>query len=139
MSRWGLRWSLWVIALFTVLGLSGCNRRVNDVFFPIIIGVATQTPIVLDTPAATITLTSAVTRTITPATTLTPVTTPTPTSLATRRAIGSPIARPPTQVATLVTPSGSNPNGGTRIAGANTAVAVTLTPTPRSRNEVQKN
>ena len=135
MSRWGLRWSLWVIALFTVLGLSGCNRRANEVFFPIIIGVATQTPIVLDTPAATITVTSAVTRTITPATTLTPVTTPTsltPTSLATRRAIGSPIARPPTRVATLVTPTGNNPNGGTRVAGANTAVVATLTPTPQA-------
>lgn len=134
MSRWPLRWSLWVIVLFTVLGLSGCNRRVNDVFFPIIIGVATQTPIVLDTPAATITLTSVVTRTITPPTTLTPVTTPTPTALtpttvATQRAVGSPIARPPTRVATVIVPGGTNPGGGTRVAGANTAVAATMTPT----------
>ncbi len=136
MCRWPLCQSLF-LALLIILGVSACGGRSNELFFPIIIGVATQAPIVLDTPtpAATITLTSVVPSfvTVTPATV--PATTPAAaTVVATRTPGGDPIARPPTRVTTLVAPAGTRTGQGTRVAVVTTPrptmVAVaTATPT----------
>lgn len=135
MYRWPLPRALFLLLLLLLLALSACAGRANDIFFPIIIGVATQEPIVLDTPSppATITLTRVVTRTVivTPATTLTPAVTLTRTpGTATPTPVGSPIARPPTRV-TTVTPVGVVTGPGTRVAVATLPPSPSPTLTPR--------
>jgi len=133
MCRWPLPRALFLLLCLLLLVLSACAGRANDPFFPIIIGVATQEPIVLDTPSppATITLTSAVTNTVvtTPPTTLTPsatITRPLPT--ATPNIVGSPIAPPSTR---LVTPVGIATGPGTPVAVATLPPVPSPTQTPR--------